>query len=92
MLPGVGNEVGHAVDAAAPQLLILVEQATHEAQSLETGADDLAASDALLADQAGAFEDGDVLLDRREAHGVVAGEFADALVGVIARRTMSRRV
>jgi hypothetical protein len=37
---------------------------------LEIGAHDLAASDALLGDQAGAFEDGDVLLNRREAHRV----------------------
>ena len=28
-----------------------------------------------------AFEDGDALLDRREAHRVVAGDFDDALLG-----------
>src|SRR5919204_2928347 len=81
MLLGVGNEVGHAVDAAAPQLLVLVEQTTHGAQPLEIGAHDLAASDALLGEQAGAFEDGDVLLNRREAHRVVAGQLDDALLG-----------
>jgi len=64
MLLGVGNEVGHAVDAAPPQLLVLVEQVAHDAKPLEIGAHDFAASDALLGDQAGAFEDGDVLLNR----------------------------
>src|SRR5258708_3972070 len=82
MLLGVGNEFGHAVDAATPQLLELVEQVAHDAQPLEIGAHDLAASDALLCNQAGAFEDGDVLLDRGEAHRVVAGELDDALLGV----------
>src|SRR5712692_1376990 len=81
MLLGVGNEVGHAVDAATPQLLVLVEQVAHDAQPLEIGAHDLAASDALLCNQAGAFEDGDVLLDRREAHRVVSGQLDDALLG-----------
>src|SRR3954453_21799716 len=81
MLLGVGNEVGHLVDAATPQLLVLVEQVAHHAQRLEIGAHDLAASDALLGDQAGALEDGDVLLDRREAHGGVVGQLDDALLG-----------
>src|SRR5438270_5523402 len=81
MLLGVGNEVGQAVDAATPQLLVLVEQVAHDAKAFEIGADELAASDALLGDQAGALEDGDVLLDRREAHRVVAGQLDDALLG-----------
>src|ERR1051326_2832424 len=81
MLPGVFNKVGDAVHSATPQLLVLVEQVAHDAQSLEIAAHDLAASDALLGDQAGAFEDGDVLLDRREAHGIVAGELDDTLLG-----------
>src|ERR687885_1514138 len=81
MLLRVGNELGHAVDAAAPELLVLVEQAAHDAEPLEIGADDLAASDALLRDQAGPFEDRDVLLDRREAHRVMAGQLDDALLG-----------
>jgi hypothetical protein len=76
MLLGVGNEVGHAVDAATPQLLVLVEQVAHDAQPLEIGAHDLATSDALFCNQAGAFEDGDVLPSS----------------ALIARRTMSRRV
>src|SRR5437667_10448980 len=45
------------------------------------GAHDLAAADALLGDQAGTFEDGDMLLNRREAHWVVAGQLDDALLG-----------
>src|SRR5258708_31673593 len=81
MLLGVGNEVGHAVDAAAPQPLVLVEQVAHDANPLEIGAHDFAAPDALLGDQAGAFEDGDVLLNRGEAHRVVAGQLDDALLG-----------
>src|SRR5919206_877859 len=81
MLLGFGNELGHAVDAAAPELLVLVEQAAHDAEALEIGADDLAASNALLGDQAGPLEDGDVLLDRGEAHGVMAGQLDDALLG-----------
>jgi hypothetical protein len=36
----------------------------------------------MLADEAGAFEDGDVLLDRREAHRVVLGQLCDALLAV----------
>ena len=35
----------------------------------------------MLADQSRSLEDGDVLLDRREAHRVVAGELEDALLG-----------
>src|SRR5437868_2284841 len=81
MLLGVGNEVGHAVDAAAPQLLVLVEQVAHDAEAFEIGADELAASDALLGDQPSPLEDGDVLLDGGEAHWVVAGQLDDALVG-----------
>ena len=56
------------------------------------GADDLAPPDALLGDQPGPLEDGDVLLHGGEAHGVVRGQLRDALLGLIARRTMSRRV
>src|SRR5262249_22935797 len=37
--------------------------------------------DALFGNQAGPLENGDVLLDGREAHRVVAGELDDALVG-----------
>src|SRR5262249_4809383 len=76
-----GDELGHTVDAAAPQLLVLIEQATRDAQLLEIGADHLAAPDALFGNQASPLEDGDVLLDGREAHRVVAGEFDDALLG-----------
>ena len=90
MLPGVGNEVGHAVDAATPELLVFVEQVPHEAQPLEIGADDLAASDALLANQAGAFEDGDVLLDgaRRRVR-VDTGELRDSLHLVVEQGELS---
>ena len=68
--------------AAAPQLLVLVEQAPRHAEPLEIGADDLPPPDALLGDQAGPLEDGDVLLHRREAHRVVAGQLGDALLAV----------
>ena len=78
----VGDELGHAVDAAAPQLLVLVEQAPRDAQPLDVGADDLPAPDALLGDQAGPLEDRDVLLHGREAHRVVAGQLGDALLAV----------
>ena len=53
-----------------------------DAQPLEVGADDLAAPDALLGDQAGPLEDRDVLLHGREAHRVVAGQLGDALLAV----------
>ena len=53
-----------------------------DVQPLEIGADDLAAPDALLGDQAGPLEHGDVLLHRREAHRVVAGQLDDALLGI----------
>ena len=49
---------------------------------LEVGADDLPPPDAVLADQAGPLEHGDVLLHRREAHRVVAGQLGDALLAV----------
>src|SRR5438445_13096808 len=81
MLLGVGNEVGHTVAAATPQLPVLVEQVAHDAQPLGIGAHDFAASHALLGDQAGPFQDGDVLLNRCEAHRVMAGELHNALVG-----------
>jgi hypothetical protein len=81
LLGAVFDELGHAVDAAAPQLLIVVEQATRDAQPLEVGADDLASPDALLGDQAGPLEDGDVLLVPllRSSSGV-AGQLGDALL------------
>src|SRR2546423_601028 len=41
----------------------------------------LPAADALLRDQACALENRDVLLDRREAHRVMAGQLEDALLG-----------
>ena len=46
------------------------------------GAHDLAAAGALLGDQAGPLEHGDVLLHGREAHRVVPGQLGDALVAV----------
>jgi hypothetical protein len=58
----LGNELGQAVDAAAPQLLVLIEQATNEEKSVEIGADDLAAPNALFGNQARPLQDGDVLL------------------------------
>ena len=78
-LLAAGDEVRHAIDAAAPQRLVLVEQAARQAERLHVGADDLAAAAALLGDQPGPLEHGDVLLDRREAHRVVAGELGHAL-------------
>ena len=74
-----GDEVGHAVDAAAPQRLVLVEQAARQAQPVDVGPDDLAAAGALLGDQAGPLEHRDVLLHGREAHRVVVGQLGDAL-------------
>src|SRR3712207_7459282 len=49
------------------QLLVTVEQAPRNAKPLEVGADDLPPPDAVLADEAGPLEDGDVLL-RSEEH------------------------
>ena len=72
----------HPVDAAAPQRLVLVEQATRQAEPLDVGAHDLAAAGALLGDQAGPLEHGDVLLHGREAHRVVPGQLCDALIAV----------
>src|SRR4029453_9746634 len=63
--PGVlVDKLSHAVDAAAPQLLVLVEPATRDAQSREVGPDDFAAPAALFGDQAGPLQDGDVFLHR----------------------------
>ncbi len=76
------DEVGHAIDATAPQRLVLVEQAARQAEPLDVGAHDLAAAGALLGDEAGPFEHGDVLLHRREAHRVVPGQLGDALAAV----------
>src|SRR5712671_4149228 len=75
------DEVVHAVDPSPPQLFVLVEHAARDEQRVEVGADDLAAADALLRDQACALENCDVLLDRREAHRVMAGQLEDALLG-----------
>src|SRR3989442_14636472 len=77
----LGDELADAVDPSPPQLLVLVEEAARDEQRLEVGADDLAAADALLRDQACALENRDVLLDRREAHRVMAGQLEDALLG-----------
>ena len=53
-LPGVlVDELSHAVDPAAPQLLVLVEQPSRHAQPLDVGADDLASPDAVLGDKPG---------------------------------------
>src|SRR5207253_6818115 len=73
----LGEELVHAVDPSPPQLLVLVEQAARDQQRLEVGADDPAAADALFRDQACALENRDVLLDRREAHRVMAGQLED---------------
>ena len=75
----LADEVGHAVDATAPQRLVLVEQAARQAEPLDVGAHDLAAAGALLGDQAGPLEHRDVLLHGGEAHGVVPGQLGDAL-------------
>ena len=56
-----------------------------QAEPLDVGAHDLAAAAALLGDQAGPLEHRDVLLHRREAHGVVPGQLGDALVAARAR-------
>ena len=60
--------------------LVLVEQATRQAQTLDVRAHDLAPAGALLGDEAGPLEHGDVLLDGREAHRVVPGQLGDALI------------
>src|SRR5256885_11307768 len=75
----LGDELVHAVDPSPPQPLVLVEQAARDEQRLAVSADDPAAADALLRDQAGALENRDVLLDRREAHRVMVGQLEDAL-------------
>ena len=74
--------LGHAVDPAAPQLLVLVEQPSRHAQPLDVGAHDLASPGSVLADKAGPFEDRDVLLHSCEAHRVMACQLGDALLGV----------
>ena len=80
--PLLRDEVGHAVDAAAPERLVLVEQAARQAKPLDVGAHDLAPAGALLGDQAGPLEHRDVLLHGREAHRVVPGQLGDALAAV----------
>ena len=79
---GCGDQLAHARDSAAPQLLVLVEQATRDQQGLQVRLHDLSATDALLAHQARPLEDRDVLLHRGEAHGVVAGELGDAFCAI----------
>src|SRR5918994_2659671 len=78
----VVNELAHALDALAPQLLVTVEQAPRDAEPLEVGADDLPPPAAVLSDEARPLEDGDVLLHRREAHRVVRGQLGYALLPV----------
>ena len=50
-----------------------------EAEPLDVGAHDLATAGAFLGDQAGPFEDRDVLLHGGEAHRVVPGQLGHAL-------------
>jgi len=71
--------VGEAVAEDEPVCRVGLEDlAIAEAQPLEIGADDSAASAGLLRDQAGPLEHRDVLLDRPEAHRVMAGQLDDA--------------
>ena len=87
------TSVGHAVDPPAPQLLVLVEQAARDAQPLEVGADDLAAPDALLGDQARpARGSRRASAPPRSSSGSGSASSATPSSPSIARRTMSRRV
>src|SRR5688572_21393860 len=72
----------HALDALAPERLVAVEQAPCDTECLDVGVDDLPPPAAVLADEAGPLEDRNVLLHRREAHRVVAGQLGHALLPV----------
>lgn len=61
-----------------PERLVLVEQAACPAERFHVGLDDLATTRALLGNQTGPLEDGDVLLHGREAHRVVPGDLGNA--------------
>ena len=74
--------MSHALDALAPQILVPVQDAPRDAESLEIGTDDLPAPDAVLGDEAGPLEDRDLLLHRREAHRVVRGQLGHAFLSI----------
>ncbi|MBV9322495.1 MAG: hypothetical protein JO352_01760 [Chloroflexi bacterium] len=78
--------LGGAIDAAEPQLLVLIELATPDAQPLEIGADDPAPPDALFGNQASQLENGDVLLDAAKLIGQWLASSTMPSSAVIARR------
>src|SRR6185503_16826402 len=76
----VADEAGHAVDSAAPERLVLVQQPARDREPIDPGLDDLPTPGPRLGHEAGALEDRDVLLHGSEAHRVVRRELGDALL------------
>ena len=77
-----GQQGGDAVDPAPPDLLVVVQQPGGSPYGLDVSAHEPLPPAGALGDEAGSFQDGDVLLDRGEAHRVAAGQRGHGLLGV----------
>jgi hypothetical protein len=64
----VGEQGVESGDPVAPQLLVLVEQHLRSPDRLGVAPDESFPAVRVLGDQASSFQDGDVLLHRREGH------------------------
>ena len=76
-----GEDVAEPVEPVPPERLEDLELLAGVPQCRDVGADEVLPALPALDHQPGPLENGDVLLDRREADWVVAGELEDALLG-----------
>ena len=76
----LGEQLHHPVHAAAPRALEVVEHPPRPADGGAVGVDELLPPAPLLGHETGPLQHRDVLLHRREAHGVAGGEPRDRRV------------
>ena len=76
----LGEDLVHACDAVAPQLLESVERGAGVAQSIASGAYERFAPSPLFGDQLGPLEHGDMLVHRSETHWVPSGQCREGLL------------
>jgi hypothetical protein len=79
---GFGEDPGETTDAVSPERLEFVECMAHAAEGVDIGADELLSPSGALADETGALEYRNVLLDRGKAHRVGASEDRDRRLAV----------